>query len=178
MTIKDQLINKYRMLSEKQPLGVDLKNIDLVELYNETQNDNLLKSRQNRFGQIFRSLEGLKQFVVPYYISHSDKIHSFSDAIFYIELVHIQVFFEFINNIQADFSNSPNLSRIVQNTNNLRLNKIRNSIAHFDWILNNKKIIFKDDNYERTEDYTEISEFCSLLYMIAIFMTNDINKIK
>jgi hypothetical protein len=176
-TNKERIIEKYKMLSEKQPLGVDLKNIDPIGLYNESQNDNILKHRLTRFGQIFRSLEGLKQFVVPYYNSHSDKIHSFRDAIFYNELVQIQVFFEFINNIQTDSSISPNLNRIVQNKNNQRLNKIRNSIAHFDWTLNNGKIAFKDNNYEREEDYFEISEFCSLLSMIAIFMTNDINTI-
>lgn len=165
------------MLSERKPLGVDLCNIDPVGLYNETQKNDALKQRLTRFGQIFRSLEGLKQFVVPYYNLNIEKIHAFKDAIFYNELVQIQVFSEFINHLNNQTQDLPNINKILQSRNNQRLNKIRNSIAHFDWTFNDGKITFKDNNYERTEEYYEISEFSSLISIIAIFMTNNIEHI-
>ncbi|WP_203296801.1 hypothetical protein [Luteirhabdus pelagi] len=177
MTNKESILQKFNMLALKKPLGIDVIDINPIELYNETQNDESLKEKLNQFGQIFSGLEGLKQFVVPYYNSNSNKIHTFRDAIFYNELVQVQVFFEFIKDIQIDSSSSPNLNNIFQNKTNQRLNKIRNAIAHFDWKLNEGKIIFKDKNFERKEDYSEISEFCSLLSIIGIFMTNNINKI-
>ncbi len=177
MKLKENLLQKFQMLAAKKPLGVDMTSIDPYQLYDETQKNINLTAKFTRFGKIFKQLEGLKQFVVPYYISNSDKIHSFREVIFYNELVQIQVFFEFIKNIQIDSSTSPNLYLILQNKTNLKLNKIRNSIAHFDWTLNNGDIIFRDNNFEKSVGYLEISVFCSLIGMIAIFMTNDINKI-
>lgn len=177
MTNKESVLQKFNLLAEKKPLGIDLSQIDPVKLYTEVQKDNLLKVKLTRFGQIFSGLEGLKQFVIPYYNSNSDKIYSFRYAIFYNELVQIQVFYEFIKDIETDNSSSPNLHNIFQSKNNQRLNKIRNSIAHFDWTLNNGKITFKDNNFIREVEYYEISEFCSLLSMIGIFMTNNIEQI-
>lgn len=66
----------------------------------------------------------------------------------------------------------------ISEKTDLKLNKIRNSIAHFDWTLNNGAIIFRDKNFKISVNYFEISEFCSLISMIAIFMTNNINKIE
>ncbi len=177
MTNKESVLQKFNLLAEKKPLGIDLTQINPVKLYTEVQNDDQLKGKLTRFGQIFSGLEGLKQFNIPYYNSNSDKIYSFRDAIFYNELVQILVFFEFIRDIEIVSSSSPNLQSIFQSKTNQRLNKIRNSIAHFDWTLNNGKITFKDNNFKREEEYYEISEFCSLLSMIGIFMTNNIEQI-
>jgi len=177
MTNKERIIEKYKQLSSKKPLGIKLENIDPIELFKETQSEDSLKDRLNRFGQIFKGLEGLKQFVVPYYNLNTDKLLSFRDAIFYNELVQIQVFFEFIKDINVDNSKSPILNRITRNKTNQRLNRIRNSIAHFDWKLEGDKIEFRDKNFSRVENYYDISEFCSLISLIAIFMTNDINQI-
>jgi len=178
MSNKERIVEKYIQLASKKPLGIELENIDPVELFNETQNAISLKDKLNRFGQIFKGLEGLKQFVTPYYNSNKDKLYSFRDAIFYNEMVQIQVFFEFIKDLKVDSSKSPLLYLIIENKNNQRLNKIRNSIAHFDWKLKGDKIEFKDNNYSREENYYDISEFCSLISLIAIFMTNDINQIE
>ncbi|MDK2910525.1 MAG: hypothetical protein PWR20_2093 [Bacteroidales bacterium] len=178
MSDTEKLLQKFQLLAAKKPLGIDMTIIDPSMLYSETQKNDQLKTKLTRFGQIFKELEGLKQFVAPYYKSNSDKIHSFRDAIFYNELVQIQVFFEFIKDIQTDPTTSPNLYHIFQKKTDLKLNKIRNSIAHFDWTLNNGAIIFRDKNFKISVNYFEISEFCSLISMIAIFMTNNINKIE
>jgi hypothetical protein len=95
----------------------------------------------------------------------------------YNELVQIQVFIEFIKDIQEGDITTPNLTKVLGNRSTQRLNKIRNAIAHFDWTLNGDKVNFKDKNYEREESCLEISEFCSLLAMIAIFMTTNINNV-
>jgi hypothetical protein len=45
-------------------------------------------------------------------------------------------------------------------------------------VLSNGKIIFNDNRYHREENYYEVSEFCSLISMIAVFMTNNIDEIE
>lgn len=114
MSDTEKLLQKFQLLAAKKPLGIDMTIIDPSMLYSETQKNDQLKTKLTRFGQIFKELEGLKQFVAPYYKSNSDKIHSFRDAIFYNELVQIQVFFEFIKDIQTDPTTSPNLYHIFQ----------------------------------------------------------------
>jgi hypothetical protein len=51
MTTKERLIEKYKVLANKRPLGVDLMDIDPVQLFNETQENVSLKAKLNRFGK-------------------------------------------------------------------------------------------------------------------------------
>lgn len=171
------IIKKFKMLSKDKPMGINLTSIDPIKLFNEVQCNELFKNKLNRFGQIFRSLEGLKQFNVPFYNDNIKELLSFRDAVFYNELVQIQVFYEFIKEIKILDEEFPNLKCIVENKNNIRLNKIRNSISHFDWEFINESIIFKDNNFKEKIPYIEVSKFCSLISTVAIFMTNNINEI-
>lgn len=118
MTNKEKMLKKFVLLSEKKPLGVDLTSIDPKNLFIETQNNDQLKTKFSKFGQIFRKTEGLKQFLVPYYNENSLNLYSFRNAIFYNELVQIQIFSEFIRDIDTDNQSFPNLSKIIENKNN------------------------------------------------------------
>jgi len=174
---KINITNKYEMLSNEKPMGIDLTDINPIKLFDEVQSNTALSVKLNRFGQIFRSLEGLKQFNVPFYNENAEKLLSFRDAVFYNELVQIQVFFEFIKGIDTPNEEFPYLKKIIENKNNVRLNKIRNAISHFDWIFENGNIIFRDKNFEKRVSYREVSSFSSLVSIIAVFMTNNIDKI-
>ncbi len=94
------------------------------------------------------------------------------EVFFYIQLVHAQVFFEFIKHIKIDRHNSrPNLGKVIKGTNNLR--GIRNSIAHFDWKFKSPNIILKINGEESCFDAYELSMLCSLLNILGIFMFQD-----
>lgn len=177
MSNKINIINKYKMLSNDKPMSIDLTNIDPIRLFDEVQSNSELKFILNKFGQIFRSLEGLKQFNFPFYNDNTEKLLSFRDAIIYNELVQIQVFFEFIKGINTPNEEFPYLKKIIENKTNVRLNKIRNAISHFDWVFENGDIIFKDKNFEKRVPYREVSAFSSLVSIIATFMTNNIDNI-
>ncbi len=169
-----EIIQKYQTLSNSKPMGIDLTEINHAKLFKEVQNNSKLKNKLERFGKIFKELEALKQLNASFYENNYKKILVVKNAIFYNELIQIQVFFEFIKKIDVPNKGFPNLEKIIKNRDNMKLNKIRNAISHFDWILKGEDIIFKGNNFEKKVSYKEVSEFCSLISIIAVFMTEDI----
>lgn len=177
MSIKSDLLGKHKALSLERPFGLDFSNINVEAIFSEAKKSERMQSRINRFGKIFQQLEGLKQFNAPYLSSNNSMLQSFRDAIVYNELIQIQVFVEFFNSIKSDFDYNTEIGKLTKIFTNQRMNKIRNSIAHFDWEISNENIEFRDNNFSRNIQYREVSVLSSLFSMIGIFLSTDINQL-
>jgi len=174
----EKIKKKFKTIIVKKPLGIEFPDINLDELNNEFLKMDIHTQQISRFGNIFLELEGHKQWISQFYANNTDKIHVFKNAIFYNELIQIQVFFEFINSINVSEESYPNFYKIINLKNNLRLNKIRNSIAHFDWGIDNQKIKFKDNNFNIVYDYSQVSDFCSLLSILGFFIIKKTEEVE
>lgn len=108
----NSLIEKYQLYSSENPLGTDLANIELTFLYEEIQNLGTYESQCQHYGRIFLELEGFKEFNAKYYKEHLEELPSFRQALYYNELITIQVFYEFINDLKnVDSKYFPNLAK-------------------------------------------------------------------
>ncbi|MCK9224007.1 MAG: hypothetical protein M0R46_08150 [Candidatus Muirbacterium halophilum] len=167
----EKLKEKFLKIVKEKPLGIDISSIKLEDLKDEIKKNPDYKDKLLKFSEIFKQMEGHKQWISQFYVEKKDEIHFFKESIFYNELVQIQIFFEFINHLNVEENNCPNLYQIISIRNQLRLNKIRNSIAHFDWSIKGDKITFHDNNFEQSFNYIEVSEFSSMIGIIAIYLT-------
>ncbi|NMP80046.1 hypothetical protein HHE92_09560 [Pseudoalteromonas arctica] len=177
MNIQQKLFSKANELINVKPLGIDLTELDISQIYYEKENSPELRERITRFGRILEQSEGLKQLTSDYYREHDEKIHAFKDAIIYQELIQILTFVEFFNPLKEKFESGTELEKIAIAFSSLRMNKIRNSIAHYDWTIEGQNIKFLDRKFSYSVPYIEVSLLASLFSMIGLYLVKDVAEI-
>lgn len=177
MSTQDRLTLKANLLIDNKPLGLDLTNFDVSKIYNELEDVTELKDRIIRFGKIFTQSEGLKQFTAPFFMANNNRIHEFKYAIIYQELIQILTFVEFFNPLKNIFKSNTELNKLAIAFSTIRMNKIRNSIAHYDWVMDGDNINFLDEKFSYSVKYVEVSMLASLFSLIGLFLVNDVTNL-